>query len=79
MTPLLREIGEPGPRDYELKARQRLHDFAQQQQIPYIDVLPLFNTASDPSALYRDHIHLSKLGNQQVTELMAEKIREVLP
>lgn len=79
MTPLLREIGEPGPRDYELKARQRLHDFAQQQQIPYIDVLPLFNTASDPSALYRDHIHLSKLGNQQVTEMMAEKIREVLP
>ncbi|BDI20266.1 hypothetical protein ANSO36C_60680 [Nostoc cf. commune SO-36] len=37
MTPLLREIGEPGPRDYEIKARQRLSDFTKAQQITYVD------------------------------------------
>lgn len=78
MTPLLREIGEPGPRDYEIKARQRLLDFTQQQQIPYIDSLPMFNSVSNPSSLYRDHIHLNQAGNQQITEVMAAKIHEVL-
>jgi lysophospholipase L1-like esterase len=68
MTPLLREIGEPGPRDYEVKARQRLSEFCQAQQITYIDFLPIFNSHQDPKALYHDHIHLNLQGNQLVTE-----------
>jgi GDSL-like Lipase/Acylhydrolase family len=72
MTPLLREVGKPGPKDYELKARQRLLEFTQSQNIPYLDFLPLFNTNSDPQALYRDTIHLTPEGNRLVSEQLSE-------
>lgn len=78
MTPLQREVGSPGPHDYELKSRQRLSDFVQQQQIPYIDFLPIFNTASDPAALYQDSIHLSPTGNHLVVQHIAEKLQPSL-
>lgn len=78
MTPLLREVGRSGPRDYEKTARQRLTEFTQQQQISFIDFLPIFNSAANPNALYRDSIHLSSIGNQQVVERMAEKIQASL-
>jgi hypothetical protein len=68
MTPLLREIGQPGPRDYELKARQRLLEFTQSEQITYLDFLPLFNATHQPKNLYQDHIHLNVTGNTLVTE-----------
>ncbi|MEA5568105.1 MULTISPECIES: SGNH/GDSL hydrolase family protein [unclassified Anabaena] len=68
MTPLLRELGESGPRDYEIKARQRLKDFTQAQQIIYIDFLPIFNSQTNPQALYQDHIHLNLQGNQLVSQ-----------
>jgi lysophospholipase L1-like esterase len=68
MTPLLREIGEPGPRDYEIKTRQRLKDFTQDQQITYIDFLPIFNATNNSKALYQDHIHLNLQGNQLVSQ-----------
>lgn len=68
MTPLLRELGEPGPRDYEIKARQRLQDFTQAQQITYIDFLPIFNAINNPKSLYQDHIHLNLQGNQLVSQ-----------
>lgn len=78
MTPLLRETGEPGPRDYELKARQRLQDFAAFEQILYLDFLPQFNTAADPSVLFRDNIHLSSMGNQWVSERISQTIQKML-
>ena len=59
MTPLLREIGEPGPRDYEIKERQRLTEFTKTQGITYIDFLPIFNASQDPKNLYHDHIHFN--------------------
>ena len=68
MTPLLREIGEPGPRDYEIKARQRLKNFTQAQEITYIDFLPIFNGTDNPKALYQDHIHLNLAGNKLVSQ-----------
>ncbi len=67
MTPLKRELGEPGPRDYEWKARNRLSALTEERQIPYIDFLPIFNAQENLDSLYRDHIHLSPLGNQLVT------------
>jgi hypothetical protein len=39
MTPLKRELGEPGSRDYEIKARARLEEFACLRKINYIDFL----------------------------------------
>lgn len=74
MTPLWREIGSPGPRDYELKARGRLADFTQSQNIPYIDFLPIFNSTEQPKTLYRDHIHLSPQGNHLVSEQIKRQI-----
>ncbi|WP_414581131.1 SGNH/GDSL hydrolase family protein [Scytonema sp. PCC 10023] len=70
MTPLLREIGQPGPRDYEIKARQRLLEFCQAQQITYVDFLPIFNSNQNPKALYHDHIHLNLQGNQLVSQVI---------
>jgi hypothetical protein len=74
MTPLLREIGEPGPRDYEVKARQRLMDMTQENNITYIDFLPLFNQTPNPETLYRDHIHLSVSGNNIVSQTLSDKL-----
>jgi lysophospholipase L1-like esterase len=79
MTPLLREVKSPGPRDYELKARQRLEKFSQQQQIPYLDFLPIFTRESDPDTLYRDHIHLSRKGNQIVSQELSKMIKPLVP
>lgn len=78
MTPLLREIGEPGPRDYEIIARQRLNDYVKAQQINYIDFLPIFNSITNPQALYHDHIHLNLQGNKVVSEIMERSLLEIL-
>ncbi|MGB3509863.1 MAG: SGNH/GDSL hydrolase family protein [Microcoleaceae cyanobacterium] len=68
MTPLLREVGEPGSRDYEVKTRQRLEEFTKAENILYLDFLPIFKSVSESASLYRDHIHLSPEGNQVVSE-----------
>jgi lysophospholipase L1-like esterase len=75
MTPLRRELGEEGPRDYERVARQRLTDFAVTQGMPYLDFLPLFQ-ATDYERLYFDHIHLSAQGNDWVGQALATWITE---
>jgi lysophospholipase L1-like esterase len=78
MTPLLREIGESTPRDYEMKARQRLTEFCQAQQITYLDFLPIFNSNQDPKALYQDHIHLNLQGNKLVSEVISRSLVRAL-
>ncbi|MEM7714394.1 MAG: SGNH/GDSL hydrolase family protein [Cyanobacteria bacterium P01_A01_bin.68] len=78
MTPLLREIGEPGPRDYEIKERQRLKEFTKTQGIIYIDFLPIFNASQDPKNLYHDHIHFNLQGNQLISKVIEKKLLELL-
>jgi lysophospholipase L1-like esterase len=78
MTPLLREIGEPGSRDYEIQARQRLSDFTKAQQINYIDFLPIFNSSTDPKGLFHDHIHLNLQGNKFVSEVIERSLLQIL-
>ncbi|MDZ7961488.1 MAG: SGNH/GDSL hydrolase family protein [Aulosira sp. DedQUE10] len=78
MTPLLREIGDPGSRDYEIQARQRLTDFTKAQQITYIDVLPRFNSTANVKALYQDHIHLNLQGNQLVSQLIERSLIDLM-
>ncbi|WP_254564790.1 SGNH/GDSL hydrolase family protein [Oscillatoria sp. HE19RPO] len=78
ITPLLRELGEPGPRDYEIKARQRLQEFTQQHQITYLDFLDPFNAVEEPASLYRDHIHLSPSGNELVTGKITEALAPMM-
>lgn len=80
MTPLKRELAsQGGPRDYELIARQRLSNFAQKQQIPYIDFLPVFDANDSPEALYRDHIHLSPRGNQLISRHLQKVLETLAP
>jgi hypothetical protein len=79
MTPLKRELdGQEGPREYERKVRQRLEDWVVQRSIAYLDFLPLFNQylqeRSPESQLYRDHIHLSPLGNSMVSREIAQHL-----
>jgi lysophospholipase L1-like esterase len=78
MTPLLREIGEPGPRDYEITTRQRVIDFTQGQQITYIDLLPLLNAYPDAKALYQDHIHFNLQGNQFISQIIERSLLQHL-
>ncbi len=78
MTPLLRELGKPGPRDYEIKERQRLEEFTKSQSITYIDFLPIFNSSQDPKALYHDHIHFNLQGNQLISEVIEQQLSELL-
>ena len=73
LSPLKREL--PGPRDYELTARQRLTDWASESNVTYLDLLDTYrNYAPDPDQLYRDHIHLSPAGNALVAAEIAGAI-----
>ncbi|NEO55503.1 MAG: SGNH/GDSL hydrolase family protein [Okeania sp. SIO3B5] len=76
MTPLLREVDEPGPRDYEIKTRKRLEEFTQAENILFLDLLPIFKSVSEPDSLYRDHIHLSPEGNLVISEVISKSILE---
>ena len=78
ITPRLREIGKSGSHDYELKARDRLTQLTQNQQISYLDFLPIFNDCEMPHRLYRDSIHLSDRGNQLVSEAIARSLQQLL-
>ncbi|HLO83838.1 MAG TPA: SGNH/GDSL hydrolase family protein [Nostocaceae cyanobacterium] len=77
MTPLLRELDESGPRDYEIVARQRLRDFTQAKGITYIDFLPIFQNNPQPQTLYQDHIHLNNQGNQLLSNEMTRSLLEM--
>jgi lysophospholipase L1-like esterase len=74
ITPLLREVDGTESREYEQKARLRLQKLAQTQAIPWIDFLPLFKQVENPTALYRDRIHLTPDGNRLVSEKLASAI-----
>jgi hypothetical protein len=73
LTPLKREV-ETEPKDYEKRARQRLQDWVTANNVPFIDFLPIFEKQENTDDLYRDHIHLSPLGNQLVSQKISELI-----
>lgn len=75
MTPLLREISSPGSRDYEIKARQRLEEFTEKEEIPFIDFLPQFNEINNAKAIYHDHIHFNLKGNQEIAKRLTQEIK----
>ena len=77
LSPLKREL--PGPRDYELVARQRLKDWAIAADVQYLDLLAIFQQYPEPESLYRDHIHLSSAGNELVSEAITQTIITLPP
>lgn len=78
LTPKKHEFGEPGPRDWEVKARKRLAELVATEKITYIDFLPIFNSAAELATLYRDSIHLSPQGNQLVSKTISHQIAALL-
>jgi len=75
MTPLLREIGNPGSRDYEIKARQRLKELTRKEEITFIDFLPQFNEMDNAKNIYHDHIHFNLKGNQGIAQRLNQSIQ----
>lgn len=73
MTPLLREV-ETKPRDYELVARDRLLQFTQKSDLPYLDLLEPFRAIDNVKQLYQDHIHLNAKGNEQVSKILLQAL-----
>ena len=73
-TPKRGEVGDPGPRDWEVKARARLAELVETEKITYIDFLPIFNCGAELPTLYRDSIHLSPQGNQLVSKTICGQI-----
>ncbi len=73
LTPLKREMN-PEPRDYEKVARKRLQDWVKINNVPFIDFLSIFEKQENIDNLYRDHIHLSPLGNQLVSQEISQLI-----
>jgi hypothetical protein len=74
MTPKRHEFGEPGLRDWEVKARARLAELVKTEKITYIDFLPIFNSVAELPNLYRDSIHLNPQGNQLVSQTISQSI-----
>jgi hypothetical protein len=74
VTPKRSEFGDPGPRDWEVKARARLAELVETKKITYIDFLPIFNCGAELPTLYRDSIHLSPQGNQLVSKTISRQI-----
>lgn len=74
LSPLRRELKQPGPRDYEQVARQRLRSLLAAGNVPFLDLLPRWNALQNPEALYRDGIHPSPTGNTQISQAIAEFI-----
>lgn len=73
LSPLKREL--LGPRDYELVARRRLKDWANENNVVYLDLLETYQKHHlQPESLYRDHIHLSPPGNELVKAAIANAI-----
>ncbi|MEO1401295.1 MAG: SGNH/GDSL hydrolase family protein [Cyanobacteria bacterium J06635_1] len=77
MTPLKREVLS-GPRDYEITARGRVDAFAAEENVPYLDLLSLFESQETVEGWYRDHIHLSPTGNQAVCDHIHKVIQNQL-
>jgi lysophospholipase L1-like esterase len=75
ITPLKREVIPPYSRDFEKKARTRLEQLATNQNIVYVDFLPIFQQQENPESLYHDHIHLSDRGTKLVSKILGETIK----
>jgi lysophospholipase L1-like esterase len=77
ITPLLREIGSPGSRDYEIEARRRLEEFTRKEKISFVDFLQQFNEMGNAKTIYHDHIHFNLKGNQEIAQRLGQSIQNM--
>jgi lysophospholipase L1-like esterase len=76
-TPLRREL-EQGSKNHEQKARNRVRELVTQNNLTYLDFLPIFSDFPQPELLYRDHIHLSPQGEAIVSKTIVKAIQAEL-
>ena len=75
ITPLLREVNGTKRRKYEQKARERLQNFCRENNITFLDFIPIFQRQNEVAMLYRDTIHLTEKGNQLVSQQLSTIIQ----
>ena len=75
ITPLLAEFKQ-GAGENKMKARKRLQDLVQTENIEFIDFLKVWSDFPQPEFLYRDHIHPSPQGNTKITETLTESLKD---
>ena len=76
ITPLLREVNSTEQRKYEQKARERLDKLCKDNNIAFLDFIPIFQRQDEVAMLYRDTIHLTEEGNQLVSQKLSDMIRD---
>ena len=77
LSPLKREVTPSGPKDYELKARDRLLELTRSHKIPFLDFLPIFAEIEPPGALFRDTIHPTPEGNRILSDRICQLLETV--
>lgn len=79
ITPLKSETIPPYGKTFQKRARTKLEELTKNQNIEYIDFLPIFQEQENPENLYHDHIHLNDQGTILVSQILEEKILLNLP
>lgn len=79
ITPLKSETIPPYGKTFQKRARTKLEELTKNQNIEYIDFLPIFQQQENPESLYHDHIHLNDQGTILVSQILEEKILLNLP
>lgn len=79
ITPLKSETIPPYGKTFQKRARTKLEELTKNQNIEYIDFLPIFQEQENPETLYHDHIHLNDQGTKLVSQILEEKILLNLP
>lgn len=79
ITPLKTETIPPYGKTFQKRARTKLEELTKNQNIEYIDFLPIFQQQENPETLYHDHIHLNDQGTKLVSQILEEKILLNLP
>lgn len=65
--------------EYLVKDHQIAHDLAQKYALPFIDLWQISKEVTDVDKLYQaDGLHLTKLGNQLLIDLLVEHIKKEL-
>lgn len=76
ITPLKKEALPSYSEDYRARARKTLTDWATENNITFIDFLPIFKAQENPEKLYLDSIHLNEKGTELVSQTIFNSVKE---
>lgn len=73
--PVVLTLQQPQTGDANAKVRAKVHDFAEEHQLGWIDVAAAFEDQDDPSLLMADDIHPNEAGEELWAQTVAETLR----